>query len=162
MTTRQYYWHIHHEILCEALTEPIQNRIDHIKKFKDPSEVETRLRCMTPVLHPERLPVEWTDVYAKLSEAYAKLSEASQSWMRPTQSCMRPAQSGMRPTQSWMRPAQSWMRPAQSGVRPTQSWMRPAQSGVRPAQSYSHRWRPCTRKSIRAAPGTVTVFSRSE
>ena len=76
MTTRQYYWHIHHEILCEALTEPIQNRIDHIKKFKDPSEVETRLRCMTPVLHPERLPVEWTDASAKWDEAPAKLDEA--------------------------------------------------------------------------------------
>ena len=80
MTTRQYYWHIHHEILCEALTEPIQNRIDHIKKFKDPSEVETRLRCMTPVLHPERLPVEWTDVFAKLDEARAKRDEARAKW----------------------------------------------------------------------------------
>ena len=71
-----YYWHVHHEVLCEALTEPIQNRIDYIKSNKPASEVETRLRCMTPVLHPEKLPVKWREAYAKWREAYAKWREA--------------------------------------------------------------------------------------
>ena len=65
MQELEFYWHVHHEVLCEALTEPIQNRIDYIKRYKYASEVETRLRCMTPVLHPERLPVEWEEAYAK-------------------------------------------------------------------------------------------------
>ena len=90
----EYYWHVHHEVLCEALTEPIQNRISYIRSTKPKGEVETRLRCMTPVLHPERLPVEWSEAYAKrreadakrreadakLSEAYAKRSEADAKW----------------------------------------------------------------------------------
>ena len=83
----QYYWHVHHKVLCEALTEPIQNRIDYIRSSKPKDEVETRLRCMTPVLHPERLPVEWreadakfNEADAKFSEAYAKFSEAYAKW----------------------------------------------------------------------------------
>ena len=71
-----YYWHVHHEVLCEALTEPIQNRIDYIKSSKPKDEIETRLRCMTPVLHPKKLPVKWREAYAKRSEAYEKRSEA--------------------------------------------------------------------------------------
>ena len=80
MTTKdapEYYWHVHHhEVLCEALTEPIQNRIDYIKSSKPKDEVATRLRCMTPVLHPERLPVKWVKADAKRREAGAKWSEA--------------------------------------------------------------------------------------
>ena len=48
------------------LTEPIEDRIAYIKSSKPKDEIETRLRWMTPVLHPERLPVEWTDAFAKL------------------------------------------------------------------------------------------------
>ena len=72
----QYYWHVHHKVLCEALIEPIQNRIDYIRSSKPKDEIETRLRCMTPVLHPERLPVEWREAHAKLEEADAKWREA--------------------------------------------------------------------------------------
>jgi hypothetical protein len=75
-----YYWHVHHQVLCEALTEPIQNRIFYIKECKSPSEVETRLRCMTPVFHPERLPAKWREADAKWREAYAKREEADAKW----------------------------------------------------------------------------------
>ena len=80
MQELEFYWHVHHEVLCEALTEPIQNRIDYIKRYKYASEVETRLRCMTPVLHPERLPVEWEEAYAKWKEAGEKREEAYAKW----------------------------------------------------------------------------------
>ena len=68
----QYYWHVHHEVLFEALTQPIQNRIDYIRSSKPKDEIETRLRCMTPVLHPGELPAKWREAYAKLEEAGAK------------------------------------------------------------------------------------------
>ena len=76
MQELEFYWHVPHEVLCEALREPIQNRISYIRSSKPKGEVETRLRCMTPVLHPERLPVEWREADAKLMEAYAKGGEA--------------------------------------------------------------------------------------
>lgn len=49
--TPVYYWHVHHEKLVEALTEPIKNRIDYIKRTKLDS-VETRLHFMQPVKNP--------------------------------------------------------------------------------------------------------------
>ena len=82
-----YYWHVHHEVLCEALTKPIQNRIDYIRFSKPKDEIETRLRCMTPVLHPEELPVKWREAYAKRSEAYAKRSEAYAKWSEAYAKC---------------------------------------------------------------------------
>ena len=76
MQEPEYYWHVHHEVLCEALTGPLQNRIDYIMKYKAPSEVDTRLRLLTPVLHSQSLPAQWKEAYAKRKEAYAKRKEA--------------------------------------------------------------------------------------
>ena len=44
-----WYWHIHHAVLTEPLTEPLQNRLDYIRKHKPQSERETRLRLIAPV-----------------------------------------------------------------------------------------------------------------
>ena len=76
MQELEFYWHLHHKVLCEALTEPIQNRISYIRSTKPKGEVETRLRCMKPVLHPKKLPVKWKEADAKRKEAYAKWKEA--------------------------------------------------------------------------------------
>ena len=45
----QWYWHIHHKILVEMLTEPLQNRIDYIKKNKPSHEVALRLKFIKKV-----------------------------------------------------------------------------------------------------------------
>ena len=58
MTKPTLYWHIHHEILIEETTN-IRERI--------------RLKLMTPVLHPEKLPSS----FRKAWEAYCKAREAS-------------------------------------------------------------------------------------
>jgi len=44
-----WMWHVHHEVLCEPLTEPLANRIAYIKANKPKNEIETRLRWLTPV-----------------------------------------------------------------------------------------------------------------
>ena len=43
------YWHIHHNQLLEMATEPIARRKTHIRRYKAPEEIETRLRCLRPV-----------------------------------------------------------------------------------------------------------------
>jgi hypothetical protein len=66
------YWHIHHEILMEETTD-IQERIDYIRKHKKEKEIPVRLKLMTPVLHPEKLPVgllELLKAYDKAEKAY--------------------------------------------------------------------------------------------
>ena len=76
MTAPTFYWHVHHQNLCEMLTEPVENRIAYIKANKPKSEIETRLRLLKPVQHPERLPAEWVEAHQKWVEAYKKWVEA--------------------------------------------------------------------------------------
>ena len=79
MTTKPtLYWHIHHEILLEDTTD-IQERIDYIKEGKPEDEIPLRLKLMTPVLHPEKLPSSFRkarEAYCKAWEAYCKAWEA--------------------------------------------------------------------------------------
>ena len=79
MTTKPtLYWHIHHEILIEETTN-IQERIDYIREGKPEDEIPLRLKLMTPVLHPEKLPVSFrkaSEAYLKAREAYDKAWEA--------------------------------------------------------------------------------------
>ena len=65
-------WHIHHDQLIELLTEPLQNRIDYIKANKPEAEIPIRLKWLTPVQHPEKVPEE----FVKAREAYDKAWEA--------------------------------------------------------------------------------------
>ena len=80
----KYYWHIHHDRLLEVATEPIQNRIEYIKKEKPKEEIELRFKLLKQV--KGKLPVSvdkaWKafdkarEVYDKASEALDKASEA--------------------------------------------------------------------------------------
>ena len=71
MTKPTLYWHIHHEILIEETTD-IQERIDYIRANKPEKEIPLRLKLMTPVLHPEKLPAR----FRKAMEAYYKAPKA--------------------------------------------------------------------------------------
>ena len=78
MTKSTLYWHIHHEILLEETTD-IQERIDYIRANKPEKEIPLRLKLMTPVLHPEKLPSSFRkarEAYDKAREAYYKAGEA--------------------------------------------------------------------------------------
>ena len=79
MTTKPtLYWHIHHEILLEGTTD-IQERIDYIRANKPEKEIPLRLKLMTPVLHPEKLPSSFRkawEAYDKARKDYDKAREA--------------------------------------------------------------------------------------
>ena len=49
MKTRAY-WHIHHDVLVEYTTAPIEERIWYIQEHKPPEEVAVRLRLLKPVV----------------------------------------------------------------------------------------------------------------
>ena len=77
-TKPKFYWHIHHKILLEE-TSNIQERIDYIKAEKAEAEIPLRLKLMTSVLHPEKLPARFrkaSEAYHKAREAYNKTEEA--------------------------------------------------------------------------------------
>ena len=73
----KFYWHIHHDVLVEPLTEPIENRIDFIKQDKPKAEIVLRLKLLKPV--KGKLPIEvvkaW-EAHNKAEEAYHKVREA--------------------------------------------------------------------------------------
>lgn len=71
-----YYWHVHHEVLAEALTEPIQNRINYIKQSKATDEVPTRLHLMRPVVNPPKGGVDNVAV-AKAEKVFKAVAEAN-------------------------------------------------------------------------------------
>jgi len=61
-----FWWHIHHEVLVESLTEPLRARINYIKKNKPKDEIELRLKLLTPVLGD--IPTTqkgWNDLHKK-------------------------------------------------------------------------------------------------
>src|SRR5258708_36054246 len=75
------YWHIHHEILCESLTKPIENRIAFINNNKCENEIPIRLKWMTPVLGnlPKSIlkaEADWQKPYADWQKAYADRQKA--------------------------------------------------------------------------------------
>ena len=45
-----FWWHVHHEVLVEHLTEPVRARINYIKNNKPKDEIDLRLQLLKPVL----------------------------------------------------------------------------------------------------------------
>ena|SRR3990167_2334025 len=76
MTQPLFYWHIHHNKLCELLIEPLKERIAFIKKDKPKEEVSLRLKLLKPV--KGKLPkglVGAGKAYHKAWDAYVKAGE---------------------------------------------------------------------------------------
>ena len=76
----QLYWHIHHGVLMEPATEPIENRITYIKEEKPEDERALRLTLLEPVKGklPQPVPIAvatynkaWT-TYRKAADVYTK------------------------------------------------------------------------------------------
>ena len=74
----EFFWHIHHERLLEVATEPIENRIEFIRKNKPSHEVETRLRLLKRVIGP--LPHPLLKAEKKYSEALEKYNKAREKY----------------------------------------------------------------------------------
>ena len=67
-------WHLHHQTLCEPLSEPIANRIAYIASDKWGSEQALRYRRMRPVIGP--LPKGLVKAYAAYGKALAASDKA--------------------------------------------------------------------------------------
>lgn len=70
--------HLHHDILCEPLTEPMENRVSFILSYKATHEQATRLHLMrvvprSKILSLSRNRPEVKEAYAKWQEACAKI-----------------------------------------------------------------------------------------
>jgi len=78
MKKLKWYWHIHHNILLEPLTEPLEERIKFIKgqafaTGTNKRKVDKRLKLLKPVKGkiPEEIIRAWND-YLKIDKKYDK------------------------------------------------------------------------------------------
>jgi len=92
--TLKYYFHIHHEILVEALTEPLKNRIKYIKENKPKDEIELRLKLLKPVK-------------GKLPSGFIK---ADQAWGKAKQARVKAYQAFIKADQAWDKAGQAWVK----------------------------------------------------
>ena len=77
-----WYWHVHHEILCEPLTGRLENRLRYIRtekaKIETPEQIALRLRLISPVVGALPAPfVKARAAYRKAQAAYRKAQAAS-------------------------------------------------------------------------------------
>jgi len=77
MKKLKFAWHIHHEILVEPLTEPIENRIKFIKENKPKEEQPLRLKLLKEVKGeiPKSI-VKARKAYVKARKACVKAGKA--------------------------------------------------------------------------------------
>ena len=73
-----FAWHVHHNVLIELLTEPIENRIKYIKKFKPKNEIKLRLKLLKVV--KGELPKEFVEAWQKCDETWQEYVEARQKY----------------------------------------------------------------------------------
>jgi len=78
MKTKGFYWHIHHDVLCEW-SDDIDERIRYIKTYKPENERALRLRLMKPV--KGKLPVRFVEAYVKAWVAYEKAGALGKAWV---------------------------------------------------------------------------------
>lgn len=70
------YLHIHHKVLWEWATEPIENRIEYIKREKPEHERPTRLRLLKEI-PLDRIPPELVAAWEKYVAAGKKYDAAA-------------------------------------------------------------------------------------
>ena len=78
-----FAWHVHHNVLIELLTEPIENRIKYIKKFKPKNEIELRLKLLKVV--KGELPKEFVEAWQKYYETWQEYVEVWQKYDKAKQ-----------------------------------------------------------------------------
>jgi len=147
----KFFWHIHHGILCEGSTN-IAERVEYIKREKPAFEVETRLRLLTEVKNPERLPREWREADAKRQEAYTKRREAYAKWdeayaewvkayakLREANAKLREADVKLREANAKLREANAKWDEAYAKWREADAKWREAEAKFRPELEALHR-----------------------
>ena len=81
MSDTVWYWHIHHDILCEPVIGSIQERIRFIHSQKPAHELATRLRLMQPVRQLDRLPALFVEAWKAYVEAWKAYVEARKAYV---------------------------------------------------------------------------------
>ena len=110
----KYYFHIHHKILLEALTEPLKNRIKYIKDYKPKDEIELRLRLIKPV--KGKLPSEFIKAYQARAKADQTWGKAYQAWDKAYQARDKAYQAWEKADQAQIKAKQAWVKALKDNI----------------------------------------------
>jgi hypothetical protein len=83
----KFYWHIHHDILVELLTEPLENRVKYIKENKPKNEVGLRLKLLKPV--KGKLPNEVIKTTKACDKAWKAYNKAWKACVKTGKACVK-------------------------------------------------------------------------
>jgi len=124
-TVGKWCWHVHHEALCEVLTEPIEVRLEYVRTSKPPHEVPIRERLMKLVVEPlPTLLVGAGDAYKQAWVAYKQAGDAyKQVWVAYKQVWVAYKQ-------VWVAYKQVWVAYKQAGDSYDQAWVAYVQARV--------------------------------
>lgn len=75
----ELYWLLHHDVLLESTTEPIEARIAYIQMHKHIQEIALRLEWMRKVQHPDLLPEAILRACADRDKEYAYCEKAEKA-----------------------------------------------------------------------------------
>jgi len=146
--TLKYYWHIHHEILVEALTEPLKNRIKYIKEEKPEDEIELRLKLIKPV--KGKLPSEFVKAYQAREEAYQALDKAYQARAKAYQAREEAYQALDKAYQARAKAYQAWAKAYQVWDKAYQVWAKACQAWDKAYQVWDKAGAKALRKNMPA------------
>jgi len=135
----KYYFHIHHEVLVEALTEPLKNRIKYIKENKPKDEIELRLRLIKPV--KGKLPSEFIKADQARVKAYQALVKAHQARAKAHQAWEKAEQAWEKAVQAYQargKANQAWDKADQAFIKANQAWVKALKDSI-PALEKLHK-----------------------
>jgi len=113
MKKLKFYWHIHHDILVEPLTEPLKNRIRYIKENKPENEIELRLKLLKPVKGklPKRV-IKAEEAWNKAEEAYDKAEEAwnkaGEAYIKVWEAYYKAGEAYCKAREAWNKAGEAW------------------------------------------------------
>jgi len=149
--TLKYYWHIHHEILVEALTEPLENRIKYIKDYKPEDEIELRLRLIKPV--KGKLPSEFVKAYQVWDKACQARDKAYQVWAKACQVWAKA-------DQAWDKARQAWDKAEQAREEACQAWVKAEQALIKALEDNMPALEKLHKKECGCGWNGKTIFTK--
>ena len=85
MAQQEYAWHVHHDVMVEALTEPIETRAAYITENKKPEEVPLRARLLKKV--QGALPAELVQAGEACDQAREAYHQAREACVQARDAC---------------------------------------------------------------------------
>jgi hypothetical protein len=104
--------HLHHEVLAEMLTQPVENRISYILSDKPVAEQALRLRMMGPPIIDDQMHADaaWLKAEAEWHKAYAAWRKADAAWLKAEAAWHKVDAAWLKADTAWQKVDTAWQK----------------------------------------------------